>query len=177
MLLALLLVLLFIVSLLLLTLIIILSALRKLLDKLVELLAIGPVQTGRVSAAGSPPLVNVLVPNEALNLMRARVLARLLVVAGEVRFPEGIDNQVVHVFIHLDELGLPAVEVNRLHLRNVSSQVSVLPRAPQAHEGPKGRRGPPRSLGETVRAVFVGPVFQERLEDLDLCRVRWCLVT
>ena len=114
-------------SLLLLTLIIIVSPLSQLLDELVELLAVGPVQTGRVSTAGSPPLVNVLVPDEALDLMRACVLARLLVVAGEVRFPEGIDDHVVHVFIHLDELGLPAVEVNRLHLRNVSSQVSVLP--------------------------------------------------
>ena len=69
MLLALLLVLLLLVSPFLLTLIIIVSALSKLLDKLVEVFAVGPVQTGRVSAAGSPPLVNVLVPNEALNLM------------------------------------------------------------------------------------------------------------
>lgn len=153
------------------------SSLGQLLHKLVKLLTIGPVEGGRVSAAGSPALVNVLVPDEALNLMRTCVLARFLVVAGQIRLPESVHDHVIHVFVHLDKLWLPPVEVNRLDLRNVSPQVSVLAGAPQTNEGAKSGRGPPWSLGETVRAVLVGTCFQHGFQDLDLLTVKECLVT
>jgi len=98
---------------------------------LFELFPVIPVQRSEVHLHGgiNPLAVDVLVPDERLHLVSRRVLVRLSEAMGQSGLPEGVDEHVVHVLVHLYHLRLPLVQVNRFDLGDVHLQLPVLPGA------------------------------------------------
>ena len=72
------------------------------------------------------------------------------------------------MLVHLNHFRLPLVKVDTLDLGDVYLQLSVLSRAPEAHESAEGNRGPPRGLRMAIRALAIVRQLQQGLQDLDL---------
>ena len=131
----------------------------------VELLPVVPVQVRWVVCVFGihPPFVQVLVLDELFHLRARRGLAWFLVALGQFGFPVGVDDVVVHVFVHLYHFRLPLVQVHRLDLRDVHLQLSVHARTTQTHECAEGYRRPTGRFRVTIRAFTVFRLVEEML--------------
>ena len=78
----------------------------------------------------------------------------------QLGLPVRVNNRITDMLIHLYHLWLPLVEVDRLDLRDVNLQLSMLTRASEADECSEGYGGPSRRLGMAICAFSILSRFQ-----------------
>jgi hypothetical protein len=129
----------------------------ELVHILVKFTPVFPKETSRVitHVGVSPSLVQVLILYKTWYLTAAGILTWLLKVSCESCFPVGVNDIVVNVFVELNHLGLPLIQVNWLDFGDVNLQITMFAWAPQANKGSKGRGCPSWSLTIAISTLSV----------------------